>query len=736
MYRGGYRQSFPGQAMLAGLLPDESWRNSGNDGGESFMKKMLTVVAGVFLSVFALGTQAEVHAVLVGVSEYPSLKDHVPDLQLRGPANDVVLLRDLLRQRGIPEQNIRVLTEGKPETLPTRANILKAVDDVVARVGEGDEVFLLFAGHGSQQPAKFDDEPDGFDEIFLPRDIGAWDGKKGEVANAISDNEIRDRVRKLRERGALVWAVFDSCHSGTMTRGVGVQGIRYRNVEPATLGVPAKPGLRAPDPARLSLADAAALKGGDIGFYAAQTTELAPEAEVDLGSGDKRVHGVFTWMLAKGLQKNASFTYRQLGQYILQSYSAMGFSSPTPLFEGSALDRPVFGATGAAPVNQWPLGVRPAAGGSLAGAVAAGSLDELSVGDVLLILPDALSTAEQALGEVTVASVSPLESTLGTPQGKDGKPLAWKKLSDSKVWLRRHSSPRISELSVAYPAFAKDTPKADRQKVQEALSRLEKKLAGKAIRFVRDQPADLVLHVEKGLLYLLPRSGVVVETETSRSTHIVLADKTAPAIADMLEADYVPKIARTTNLMRLAGVFPGDSSIARAVSAQLRIRKADSTEFAPADIARPFNGVSGDELMVEVKNDFAGAVDVTVLYIDAAWGITALYPLVEGQAARVEAGGRIVAGGNGEFVITGVPAGSERVMVIAVPAVKGEAPRDYTNLEQAGVSATRGGVEAGRDPFDELVNEAATLATRGMTVTKPMPRVTPAVSTFTLQVHQ
>src|SRR5262245_47609981 len=89
------------------------------------------------------------HALLVGVSSYPSLS---PQLQLTGPKNDVELMRDLLQRRGFPAANIRVLADGVRDSHgdPTRARIMGELKAIIDKAQKNDYVFLFFAGHGSQ----------------------------------------------------------------------------------------------------------------------------------------------------------------------------------------------------------------------------------------------------------------------------------------------------------------------------------------------------------------------------------------------------------------------------------------------------------------------------------------------------------------------------------------------------------------------------------------------------------
>ena len=79
----------------------------------------------------------------------------------------------------------------------------------------GDRVFFFYAGHGSQIADDNGDErkEDGKDETLAPYDV---DPRSGE--NMIRDDLFDEMIGKLSGRRAVL--VFDSCHSGTISRGV------------------------------------------------------------------------------------------------------------------------------------------------------------------------------------------------------------------------------------------------------------------------------------------------------------------------------------------------------------------------------------------------------------------------------------------------------------------------------------------------------------------------------------
>lgn len=73
------------------------------------------------------------------------------DAELRGCINDVHAMRDLLASEGFPHGNMTILTDDNHSMLPTRANILRGMQWLVAGAEQGDVFFFHFSGHGSQQ---------------------------------------------------------------------------------------------------------------------------------------------------------------------------------------------------------------------------------------------------------------------------------------------------------------------------------------------------------------------------------------------------------------------------------------------------------------------------------------------------------------------------------------------------------------------------------------------------------
>lgn len=362
-------------------------------------------------------------ALLVGCTEYPGLKQvldaptYEAKVRLAGPENDVALLRTTLCDYlGVPRAHVSVLS-GWPDDeagRPTRANILAHLERLAREVPRGGRVVFAFAGHGSQQRDLDGDEPDGLDELILPADVERWNLRIGAVPGAITDDELRVALTRLRDAGLSVWAVLDCCHSGTLARG---GDVRTRDLAPSLLGVPETEA-----PAAYSSAPDRLLPGtqddlsGIVAFYAVQSHQLAPEMTLptSLLARDRRTHGLFTFLLARQLQRmGGSLSFRELYEQVLTAYKAMPWEEAAPLAEGD-LNRLRVGG-GAGVEGPAPAVVRE--GGELV--IESGELQGLTEGSRLdLYRPGRLGVPQGRIGALTVVKVG-LTRSVGQPVAGD-----------------------------------------------------------------------------------------------------------------------------------------------------------------------------------------------------------------------------------------------------------------------------------------------------------------------------
>ena len=635
----------------------------------------------------------ENYALLIGANQYPSLEER---WWLKGPANDVQLVAQYLTTEApvaFAAENVTVLSDGVVGAeAPTLAAIRGAFADLTAEVRPGDFVYLHFSGHGTQAPALDPaTELDGLDELFLPVDIGPWSNQVGAVQNALVDDEIGALIDGLRAKGADVWAVFDSCHSGTVTRAVETEDVRVRQLPADALGIPVDEVevSRSVDPRATEVPfDAGDGEGSFVAFFAAQTNEVTPEKNLPKGKPGRKPQGVFTWTLMEVLAEYPNATYGQVGQEERRRYAVKNLAKSTPLFEGD-LDRVVFGGEGGARVSQWQVEVSEAGF-----TIPAGELHGLAVGDVLAVMGSAADPDEAALGYVELASVGTFASE-GRAVEKDGKVLPAE--LPKGIALRRLDEGLDFTLTVALPA-AGSTP-ADA--LLAALDGLQE-AAGPRLTFVTaDQEADLRLAVlpdspRPDAIWVLPSTGLAEDLGATPS--VSTGDKDGAELAAVL-ADTLTTMARAQNLLKLAGAV---GAVTPDVEVELLTRTPEDRTLRPLPFTPVPTLVPDDEVHVLAKNAGDGPVDVNVLYIGADWSISHWF------SGRLQAGDELK---KGLFKISADVLGQERVLVVVTPARPQSPVEDLSYLAQDALDVSR---SVGGSAFGDALAEAGFgVTTRG-----------------------
>jgi hypothetical protein len=88
---------------------------------------------------------------------------------------------------------------------PTRENILRELKNLVVNAAPGDRFTFLYSGHSNQQPSKDLNEEDFLDEYLITIDD-----------EIIIDNELNDILVTPLPAGSSLFALLDTCHSGTL----------------------------------------------------------------------------------------------------------------------------------------------------------------------------------------------------------------------------------------------------------------------------------------------------------------------------------------------------------------------------------------------------------------------------------------------------------------------------------------------------------------------------------------
>jgi hypothetical protein len=684
------------------------------------------------------------YAVVVGVTEYPQLPRST---WLVGPRNDALLVRDYLLGRSpVPFEpaNVAVLADavdGSRE--PTLAAIVETLDATAQKAEPGDFLYLQFSGHGFQQTAADPStETDGLDEIFLPKDTGRWVDRTRGMPNVLVDDAIGAAIERIRDKGAFVWVVFDSCHSGTATRAAPGDDVQERKIDPDMVGMPAEvlyEGAATRDvlareaPVETGATSAASTrKGGMVAFFAAQTNETTPEMPLPKGAEGATKYGLFTHTIFSRLSENPSVTYRQLAEGVLQHYAAINRTSTTPLFEGD-LDVPVFGLETDEFIPQWPL--KPAGSGAT---IAAGLLNGLVPGTRLAVMEKAGDTLDDAIGFLEVKSADNFTSRLvmapppeapeaaagaaalapADPAAPEATRLKVKTLADvpAGAYARLVETRFDFTLTVARPAPSDRHP----QRVAMVNEMLDALAADETrpMRIAIVEPgaaADLRLAVlaeadvegadvgasAPPTLWFLPESGELSLAEGRRPPSITMESDDRTAIGDTI-AQYLLRIYRATNLARIS---QGSDYGPQEVDITFTLRRQGTGEEVPIETTSLSVGQPGDRVHVRAVNNSGAAVDVNVLYIGSDYSITFM------GKERLQPSATL----DDEFIeFTEGVYGKELMVAVASEVVPLKATLDLSYLEQPGLrAATRGAApQSVADLFDAMGAAADTRAAK------------------------
>lgn len=306
----------------------------------------LPVICGAF--VFAAGTK---RALLVGINNYhpapsgdlspktsPAAQANIQGQEkaavrgsfsdLGGPLNDVRELNELLVAKfGFKPTNIKII----PESLATKKNILDEIrKQLVDPVRPGDVCFFYYSGHGSQIKNISSAEPDKMDETLVPADtsLGEWD---------IRDKELARLFNQCLDKGGVLTAILDSCHSGSAARGLA--GAERNRSAPPDVRVIDDPPDAAPTPE----------KRGALIISAAQDFESAQEKEMKIDDRKVVWHGVFTYALLQTLSRvSVREPVSRVFDIVWAKLNANGWPQK-PVIEGTAERKmsPLFGTEAA-----------------------------------------------------------------------------------------------------------------------------------------------------------------------------------------------------------------------------------------------------------------------------------------------------------------------------------------------------------------------------------------------------
>ena len=288
-------------------------------------------------------------ALLIGIDRYTAEAGRAAELpvapsrrhwkNLKGAVNDVRALRELLIHRqGFRPQDIVVLEN----EAATRDAIFGAFQQhLIAPAKVGDHSIFYYAGHGSRVRNSRSMELDGKDETIVPADANRHAGDRSIVD--IRDKEWDRLFTEVLDRGAWLTAIFDSCHSGSISRSAAPVTTSTRFLDEDDRDVAE---LLEPDLLTHATGMEPERRDGALIISAAQEDQQAKET-LHVSGGTREWRGAFSLALMQSLNELPPHVgAMRLFDRVTARLLADGYQQE-PVLSGTAMRRhaPLFGGT-------------------------------------------------------------------------------------------------------------------------------------------------------------------------------------------------------------------------------------------------------------------------------------------------------------------------------------------------------------------------------------------------------
>lgn len=186
-----------------------------------------------FVSITSITTAATRYGVFIGINDYPN-----PKLKLGGCVNDAIKWKTLAENEfGVKKSNAEILLDAQA----TRNNIINTIKKYQNKVSAGDVFILTYSGHGAlfldSNSEEIDETEavevpsigfplDKYDSAICPIDSGENTSGKP-WRNYILDDELYQLFSVFLAKGAAVYFISDSCHSGSIARSLGGKKLSF-----------------------------------------------------------------------------------------------------------------------------------------------------------------------------------------------------------------------------------------------------------------------------------------------------------------------------------------------------------------------------------------------------------------------------------------------------------------------------------------------------------------------------
>lgn len=255
----------------------------------------------------------EKKALCVGINDYPYEGN-----DLNGCVNDAKAWADLLVEHyGFPRDNIQMLFDADA----TKANILTALESLVAEAKPGDMLVFTNSSHGTYVADTGGDE-EKYDEAMCPHDC---------ETNLIADDELREIFGKMADEVNLT-VISDSCFSGSVTRAPlpnTPDDRRVRFLNPKHIGRTVLEDPRKAKPNRKTTYPESTMK--EVLLSGCTDKEFSYDARIN-----GKYHGAMTYYALQTIQEaNYQITFQQLIEKLQFLIDNEGYNQH-PQLEGKA----------------------------------------------------------------------------------------------------------------------------------------------------------------------------------------------------------------------------------------------------------------------------------------------------------------------------------------------------------------------------------------------------------------
>jgi hypothetical protein len=454
-------------------------------------------------------TQAQKKALIIAVGDYPDKSGWNSISSL----NDVPLIKDVLLQQKFLEKDIKVIQNKQAN----KAGIISALRNLLDESKPNDVVVIHYSGHGQQIFDDNGDEADGLDEALVPYDALAnyTTNYKGE--NHLRDDEIEQIINsfrnKLGKNGQLLM-IFDSCHSGSATRGGKARG-----------GV----GALVPDNWKPNQTTKNDTRGS--GMF--ETTKLSDSpASFVLISGasaqelnyEYQGFGSLSYAFSSAMsQLGSDFTYRNLFAKVTSEMNVLA-PKQNPVIEGD-IDYKLFKGEY---IKQQPyLNVKRVAKADVI-EVSAGKLQQIFVGTSVFVMPAGATEVKVdkvlAKGEVTLSGYNEAVIKLDTPL---------KDTNERNYWVFI-DKPSFGDIAVKVYI---DSTAQQPDVIGSIKSYLEKNNLGEIIQ--EQHLSDVTVHINKGDLELSVTNDIMEIDKAIASRGISPLDDLNQKIFQFAQGQYL-----------------------------------------------------------------------------------------------------------------------------------------------------------------------------------------------------